>query len=81
MKAIACCSYAGIADAIHRDYSTDVTWKTDHGAEPPCLSCMLPTADSFCGSRDEIIFPMKPTFLKNTENNHNPGQLLTEFTD
>jgi len=42
---------------------------------------MLPTADSFCGSRDEIIFSNDTDLLENTENNHNPGQLLAELTD
>ena len=70
IKAIACCRHAGIAGAILRAYSTDVTWQTYHGAEPPCWSCILPAAGSSCGSRDGIFFLLKPTFLENTGNNH-----------
>jgi len=33
---------------------------------------------SFCGSRDEIIFLLKPTFLKNTGNNHTPRWRLAK---
>jgi len=70
IKAIACCRHPGIAGAIHRACSTDVICETYHGAEPPCWSCILPTADSFCGSRDETVFLLGSPSLKDTGNNH-----------